>query len=130
MLNAQDGDQDRTGEEQEGAPHLQGSQEQQDESHDLSQEVEDDGNGRGVRLLRGMLLGVHEDSPWTDTWGVQTRRLRAFPLPVKTSFPQNKTTSCEIALWSGRPDSNWRPLAPHASALPTAPRPDTGLTRR
>lgn len=26
--------------------------------------------------------------------------------------------------WSGRPDSNWQPLAPKASALPIAPRPD------
>jgi hypothetical protein len=26
--------------------------------------------------------------------------------------------------WSGRPDSNWGPLAPKASALPAAPRPD------
>ncbi len=26
-------------------------------------------------------------------------------------------------LLSGWPDSNWRPLAPHASTLPTAPHP-------
>ncbi len=29
--------------------------------------------------------------------------------------------------WSGRPDSNWQPLAPKASALPIAPRPDIDI---
>ena len=36
-------------------------------------------------------------------------------------------TSCALlARWSGRPDSNWRPPAPHAGALPgcATPRPD------
>ncbi len=32
--------------------------------------------------------------------------------------------SYEHKKWSGWSDSNWRPLAPKASALPTAPHPD------
>ena len=50
----------------------------------------------------------------------------------KRSFPlwnfRRRAHSAKI--WSGGPDSNWRPLAPQASALNrTAPPPDYVLTR-
>ncbi len=56
--------------------------------------------------------------------GTSTRRERKSPLAARSSVGARvERLKCEI--WSGRLDSNQRPLAPHASALPgcATPRP-------
>src|ERR1035438_9810785 len=51
-------------------------------------------------------------------------RPRPGPAKTKASAPAEFKTELQLTRWSGRPDSNWGPLAPKASALPAAPRPD------
>src|ERR1700722_18753443 len=52
---------------------------------------------------------------------------RAADLPRAISIALNAVKSRQWINWSGRQDSNLRPLAPHASALPgcATPRPET-----
>ena len=92
--------------------------------------------GNGLLALERVAEGIEKYFPVTvDVYGFDSAQglpkpedYRDLPnLWPEAGYPmdvQKLKQRLSEGEWSGRPDSNWRPLAPKASALPTALRPD------